>query len=218
MKLILCSEGFYTQEIVAKCEELVGKPRSAISIAVINEGYAVDHDNNLPWVLENLNTVKNNFGGNLELVNVLALDIKTIRERIMQHDVIFVVGGHTDYLMSVFNNSGFSKLLPNLLKTKVYVGSSAGSMVLGKRLSSEAYQKIYNFQDAYGVNEYLGLVDVSIMPHLDSPHFPNRKETLQEAAKKHRGVIYGLRDDSAIIVDGDNITTIGSQPLIFNKG
>src|SRR3989344_1367597 len=141
MKLILCSEGFYTEEIVIKCEELVGKPRSAISIAVINEAYAVDHDNNLPWVLENLNMIKNNFGGNLELVNLLALDIKTIKERIMHHDVIFVVGGHTDYLMNVFNTTGFSKILPELLKTKVYVGSSAGSMVLGKRLSSEAYKK-----------------------------------------------------------------------------
>ena len=55
------------------------------------------------------------------------------------------------------------------------------------------------------------------MPHLDSPEFPNRKETLIAAVKKHSGVVYGLRDDSAIVVEGDNITTIGSQPLIFDK-
>jgi dipeptidase E len=216
MKLLLCSEGFNTPELIDKCEQLVGKPKSSINVAVINEACAVE-SNNLRWVLDNLNTVKANFGGNLDLVNLLALDIHDIQERIDKCDVIFVVGGHNDYLMSVFNKSGFSEILPELLKNKVYVGSSAGSMVAGKRLSEKAYQQIYNERDTYGVNKYLELVDVAIMPHLDSPHFPNRKETLSVAAEYHSQVIYGLRDDAAIIVDGDTITTIGSEPLIFNR-
>lgn len=216
MKLILCSEGFSTKEIVDKCVELVGKPRELINVAVINEAYAVEN-NNLRWVLDDLNKVKNNFGGNLELVSLLALSIQDIKERIQKSDVIFVVGGHTDYLMSVFDKSGLSKILPEFLKTKVYVGSSAGSMVLGRRLSEEAYIKIYNERNTYGVNSYLELVNMVIMPHLDSSDFPNRKQTLLDAAKNHPGVVYGLRDDSAIIVDDDNITTIGSDPLILNK-
>src|SRR3990167_1072124 len=214
MKLILASEGFYTEEIVAKCEELVGKPRKSISVAVINEAYAVER-NNLTWVLDNLNNVRNNFGGNLELVNLLALDIETVKQRLGENDVIFVVGGHTDYLMSVFIKSGLSKILPELLKTKVYVGSSAGSMVLGKRLSEEAYIKIYNERNTYGVDKYSELVDIAIMPHLDSPNFPNRKETLIDAVEQHSGVVYGLRDDSAIVVDENNIVTIGSEPIIL---
>jgi dipeptidase E len=217
MKLLLCSEGFYTEEIVKKCEELVGKSRDSINIAVINEAYAVEHDNNLRWVLHNLNLVKDNFGGNLELVNLLALDIETVKERIEQNDVIFVVGGHTDYLMSVFNKTGFAKILPELLKTKVYVGSSAGSMVLGKRLSTKAFEKMYDEHGVYGISSYLELVDISIMPHLDSTEFPNRKETLMEVAKDNSGAIYGLRDDSAVVVVDGEISTIGSKPLILNK-
>lgn len=215
MKLILCSEGFYTEEIIAKCEELVGKLRKSISVAVINEAYAVEHDDNLHWVLDNLNTVRDTFGGKSELVNLLALDIETAKERIAMHDVIFVVGGHADYLMSVFNKTGFSKLLPELLTSKVYVGSSAGSMVAGNRFSKEAYLKIYNQDSKYGVNKYLGLIDIAIMPHLDSPHFPNRKENLLSAVGNHKGVIYGLRDDSAVVVEGGKISTIGSKPLII---
>ncbi len=214
MKLLLCSEGFYTEEIVKKCEELVGKKRDSINIAVINEAYAVEHKNNLRWVLINLDAVRDNFGGNLELVNLLALDIEIVKARIEQNDVIFVVGGNTDYLMSIFNKTGFAKLLPKLLKTKVYVGSSAGAQVLGQRLSTEAYEKIYHEKGGYGTKEYLGLVDISIMPHLDSADFPNRKETLLEAAKGHPGVVYGLRDDSAIVVEDQNIYTIGSEPYI----
>jgi dipeptidase E len=217
MKLILASAGFSTPEIVAKCEELVGKSRDKINVAVINESYAVEHEDNLRWVLDDLNRIKDNFGGKLELVNLLALDIKTIRERLELNDVIFVVGGNTDYLMSVFNKTGFSEILPELLKTKVYVGSSAGGMVLGKRLSTEAYKKIYKEEGEYGISEFMGLVDIAIMPHLDSPHFPNRKETLLEAAKDHPGVIYGLKDDSAVILEKEQVSTIGSEPLILNK-
>jgi dipeptidase E len=217
MKLILASSGFETEEIVAKCEELVGKPRKSINVAVINEAYAVEHENNLRWVLNDLNAVRDNFGGNLELINLLALDIETIKERIEKNDVIFVVGGNTDYLMSVFNKTGFAKLLPKLLKTKVYVGSSAGSMVLGKRLSAAAYFKIYGEKSEYDIDRYLELVDLTLMPHLDSRYFKNRRENLLVAAEKHSGVIYGLRDDSALVIDGDKISIIGSEPLVLNK-
>lgn len=213
MKLLLCSEGFSTEEIIAKCEELVGKTRNLINVAVINEAYAVEHENNLRWVLKNLNTVNDTFGGNAELVNLLALDIQTVKTRIGKADVIYVVGGHTDYLMSVFIKTGFSRILPELLESKVYVGSSAGSMVLGKRLSADAYQKIYGEIGKYGNNDYMGLVDLSIMPHLDSPHFSNRKEILIDAVKDHSGIVYGLRDDGALVVNGDEMTTIGSEPF-----
>lgn len=153
----------------------------------------------------------------MELVNLLALDTYEVKERLQKADVMYVLGGHTDYLMSVFNKTGFAKLLPELLKTKVYVGSSAGSMVLGKRLSDAAYLKMYKETNPYGVKNYLEVVDFSIMPHLDSPHFPLRKETLLEAIGDHSGVVHGMRDDSAVIVDGDAVYTVGSEPLILNK-
>ena len=44
---------------------------------------------------------------------MLALPLHKVEENIMKRDVIFVVGGHTDYLMHVFNKTGFVKLLPN---------------------------------------------------------------------------------------------------------
>jgi dipeptidase E len=217
MKLILASEGFYTNEIVKKCEELVGKPKDLISIAIINEAYAVQEDT-LRWVLNNLDAVRDNFGGSLELVNLLALDIGQVKDRIEKHDAIFVVGGQTDYLMSVFNKTGFTKLLPKLLKTKVYIGSSAGSMVMGHRLIPKAYEKMYGQRDEYGITRYLELVDLSIVPHLDSAKRQERRDLLKDAANDHTtSVIYGLRDDSAVVIDGSKITTIGSEPYIFNR-
>jgi len=217
MKFILCSEGFSTPNTVQKCVELVGKPQDQIKIGVINEAFAVELGDKR-WVLDNLNSVANNFKGEIDIIDLLALPIDEIEKRFEDKDVIFVVGGDTDYLMSVYQKSGFDKLLPKLLKTKVYVGSSAGSMVVGKRISADAYKLIYGEDSKWSISEYVGLVDLSVMPHLDSPHFPNRKESLLKAVGSFKGKVYGLRDDSAVVVDGDSVYTIGSNPLFIEKG
>ena len=215
MKLLLCSEGFHTDNTVRACIDLVGKPRKKTSFAVINEAYAAEHGDKR-WVITNLNSVATNFPSEMDIVSLLALPLEEVEERIMQKDAIFVVGGHTDYLMSVFVKTGFDKLLPRLLTSKVYVGSSAGSMVMGKRLSSEAYNAMYKEVVGYGTTKYLELVDFVVMPHMDSDDFPGRKDRLIEAAKIHTGKIYGLRDDSAVVVQDNKIEVIGSEPYEFN--
>jgi len=215
MKLVLCSEGFATKNIVQVCVDLCGKPQNEISIAVINEAFAVE-EGDKRWVLDNLESVFNNFFGEIDIVNLLALSIDEVEKRISNKDVIYVIGGNTDYLMTVYQKTGFDKLLPRLLESKIYVGSSAGSMVMGKRISEAAYRLIYDEDSKYGVIDYLGLVDFSIMPHLDSQNFPYRKANLLEAVGTLKVKVYGLRDDSAVIVDGDKVNVIGSEPIVIN--
>lgn len=215
MRFVLCSEGFATQNTVEACVKLCKKPQDQISVAIINEAYAVE-EGDKRWVLDNLNSVAQNFSAEIDIVDLLALDFDEVKKRLSTKDVIFVVGGNTDYLMSVFQKTGFNTLLPELLKDKVYVGSSAGSMVIGKRISEAAYRLIYGEDSRYNIKEYLSLVDFSIMPHLDSPHFPNRKETLLSAMGNFTGKVYGLRDDSAVIVNGAEISLTGSEPVVIN--
>lgn len=217
MKLVLCSEGFHTPNSVETCVKLVGKPQDQITVGIINEAYAVE-EGDKRWVLDNLNSVVNNFSAEIDIVDLLALSIEEVEKRLANKDVIFVVGGDTDYLMSVYQKTGFDKLLPKLLETKVYVGSSAGSMVVGKRINAAAYKLIYGEDSKWNIDQYVGLVDLSVMPHLDSPHFPNRKESLLEAVGSFEGKVYGLRDDSAVVIDGDDVSTIGSEPIVIEKG
>lgn len=212
MKLVLCSEGFQTPNTVQACVELCGKPQGEISVAIINEGFAVEQGDKY-WVVDNFNGVANNFKGGLDIVNLLALPLEKVEATIAKRDVIFVIGGDTDYLMHVFNKTGFSKLLPKLLETKVYVGSSAGSMVLGRRISTEAYAKIYGKHGDWGVSDYLGLVKFAIKPHMNSADFPNnRPKILEKVAKDVDFPVYGLQDDSAIVIDGAEQRFIGSAP------
>ncbi len=212
MKLVLCSEGFYTQNTVEACVKLVSKPQNEIKVAIVNEAFAVQHGDKR-WVLDNLNSVAKHFPSELDIIDLLALNIDEIEQRLSDKDVIFVVGGHTDYLMHVFNKSGFSELLPKLLEDKVYVGSSAGSMVIGRRLSTEAYTKVYGEDQDFGITEYMNLVDLAIKPHLDSDNFPNnRAKILDEFASGTDFPVYGLRDDAAIVINGDHQESIGSKP------
>lgn len=215
MKLVLCSEGFATENTVQACVNLCGKPQNEISIAVINEAFAIE-EGDKRWVLDNLNSVFNNFSNEIDIINLLALSIDEVEKRISNKDVIFVIGGNTDYLIRVYQKTGFDKLLPRLLDSKVYVGSSAGSMVMGKRISEAAYRLIYDEDSKYGITDYLGLVDFSIIPHLDSLNFPHRKANLLEAVGTFKSKVYGLRDDSAIIINGNEVNVIGSEPVIIN--
>lgn len=217
MKLVLSSAGFSAPAIVRACVELCGKAQQDISVAIINEAYAVE-DGDKYWVLDNLNDVANNFKGGLDIVDLLALPLHRVKEKIMQRDVIFVVGGHTDYLMHVFKTTGFADLLPDLLKTKVYVGSSAGSMVLGKRLPAKAYATIYAEQNTYGTDAFLEFVDFALLPHLDSPDFNNREETLAGITWPDAATIYSLKDDSAVVVRDGQQTVVGSAPLTIANG
>ncbi len=212
MKLILCSEGFYAPNTVQACVELCGKPQNEISVAIVNEAFAVE-EGDKRWVLDNLNDVAKSFPAELDIVDLLALPIDEVEERIAKKDVIFMVGGNADYLMEVFNRTGFSKLLPKLLQTKVYVGSSAGSRVIGKKVPGEAFNKVFGNHDTFGVTEYMNLVEFAVTPHMNSKDFPDRTpEMLQEAASGTAFPVYGLQDDSAIVINGSEQRFIGSPP------
>jgi dipeptidase E len=218
MKLLLTSSGLTTPEIIQACVALCAKPQDQIKVAAISEAYAVEQGDKR-WVINELNDITKNFPAEFDLINLLALMPEQIQSRASAADVIFVLGGHTDYLMHVFEKSGFTKLLPKLLKNKIYVGSSAGSMVLCKRVSTEAYQKVYGEVGTYGVTRYMELVDFAIKPHLDSELFPkNRKEVLLEISKDYDGTIYGLKDSQAIVIEDEAMGFVGGEPFCARNG
>lgn len=218
MKLILASSGFASKEAVEKCIEFVGKPAKEINFAIINEAYAVEHCDH-SWILDDMDSIRKNFGGSIEFVNLLALNITQVEERIDAADVIFVVGGNTEYLKTVFDKTGFSKLLPKLLEEKVYVGSSAGSMILGRQTSYETQDEIYGEVDYFDVHEYLNLVNFSILPHLHSKYFFARNdEWVINESKKIDGIVFALSDNAAVIVDDNKEYVVGHDYMKLLNG
>ena len=116
-------------------------------------------------------------------------------------------GGNTWYLMHWLNKSGLSDILPELLKTKVYVGISAGSIVTANEFS--LLHIYYPDEDDHGQQNGLGFVDFEIRPHLNSPWFPKvAVEHLLDLTKNIKSSIYAIDDQSAIKVDGDKVEIV----------
>lgn len=220
MKAILTSTDLTKVEGgVELAEKMIGKPRSKINVAVINEASAVQFGDQR-WVVDSLKNMADSFGGNFEIVHLLALEPAKILERVMAADMLFVLGGNTEWLKIIFDKTGFTKLLPEILRSKLYVGSSAGSMILGHRQSSENMDNFYGKEPYYGVDKYLDLLDLSFFPHL---HGDGHTETARDefAVNESKSVdhpVFALSDYAAIVVDSDEIKVIGRDYLKLIKG
>lgn len=218
MKLLLTSAGLQTQEIANALASLVGKPLSTVNVAIINEASAIEPGDKR-WFFDEMDRLRSYVGGEIDIINLLALDSETVEQRLAFADVIYVVGGVTDYLMNVFERTGFNKLLKNkLLENKVYVGASAGSMVVGQRINTDKYKEIYRKGDPeFGVTEYMALVDFAIFPHLNSPIFTrNRPEIITTATQGMSCPVYAIEDTQAVIVNDNAVRFVGGNPLTIN--
>lgn len=209
MKLILSSAGLYTKEITDEMVRLVGKPQEEISVAIINEASKVEFGDRRRWFFNELNRIRDNAGGALDMIDLQANSMSVVREQMAFADVIYCIGGNVDYLTKVFYETGFDEVLRELLKTKLYIGSSAGAMVIGTRIKSPTYGEQFRKDKTYGVTEYIGLVDLKIVPHVDSPHFPGRTREVVSAMVSDEENVYLLKDTQALSVDGDEIVMIG---------
>ncbi len=210
MKAILFSSDFVGLNAVKELEGLVGKSAKNINFAIINEACAVEDSDDNSFFVNGMHFIKNNFG-NFYLVNLLALSLDDIKKRIEKSDVIFCFGGNTEYLKTVFDETGFSDIMPELLKTKVWCGSSAGSMILGKMISSAWQNKLYGPADDYGIKSYMDLLDFSVLPHLTGGDlgFDNNDKIVFDISAGVDWDIYALSDWSAVLVDGDRVDVIG---------
>ena len=87
---------------------------------------------------------------------------------ILQYDVIYVLGGNLTNLVELHQTTNFKKTLITFLKKGIYIGESAGSIILADNvkwlyeLKKGTKPKYDVVLDSY---EGLGLVDKYIYPH-----------------------------------------------------
>jgi dipeptidase E len=137
--------------------------------------------------------------GVLELTALPTVGAERWAGWVQEADVLLVNGGDALYLGHWMRESGLAALLPSLADT-VYVGFSAGSMVLTPRIGED----FVGWKPPTGGDETLGVVDFSIFPHVDHPDLP---ENTMAAAERWAGSLpnaaYAIDDDTAIrVVDG----------------
>ena len=114
-------------------------------------------------------------------------------------DVLLVSGGDAVYLAHWMHQCGLADMLASLSDT-VWIGMSAGSMVMTPRIG----QEFVGWKAPGGSDTTLGVVDFSIFPHLDHPDIPtNTMDTAARWAACLDGPAYAIDDETAItVVDG----------------
>ena len=141
--------------------------------------------------------------GVLELTALPSIDKARWVRWVQETDVLLVNGGEATYLGHWMRQPGLADLLPSL--RAVYVGFSAGSMVLTPRIGEDFVE----WKSPTGGDETLGLVDFSIFPHLDHEMLP--ENTLADAerwAADIAGPAYAIDDETAITVTDGTVEVV----------
>ena len=137
--------------------------------------------------------------GVLELTALPSLDRRTWVPLVEETDALLVGGGDVLYLCHWMRESGLVDLLPALKET-VWVGLSAGSMVMTPAVGEDFIQ----WRPPSGDLSTLGLVGFSICPHVNGDGFPGNTMAEAEAwAATIDGPAYAVDDQTAFsVVDG----------------
>jgi dipeptidase E len=219
MRLLLTSAGVTNPSIQQALVELLGKPiadATALCIPTAQYGHPsvspemtwgfISGQERLPMVGLGWKSV-----GVLELTALPSIERERWVPWVREADVLLAAGGDALYLCHWMRESGLVDLIPSLPDT-VWVGLSAGSMVMTPRIGEDFVQ----WRPPTGDDRTLGLVDFSICPHLAPDGMPGN--TMAEAetwAAGINGPAYAIDDATAIaVVDGRvDVVSEGSWKL-----
>ncbi|HET7180974.1 MAG TPA: Type 1 glutamine amidotransferase-like domain-containing protein [Candidatus Limnocylindrales bacterium] len=154
--------------------------------------------------------------GILELTAIPSIGDDRWVSWVTEADVLLVNGGDPLYLAYHMRASGFADLLPTLEHT-VYVGLSAGSMIMAPRIGADSGR----WRPPTGGDTTLGFVDFAIYPHLDNPMLPDNTMANAELwAATMAMPCYAIDDATGIrVVDGAvDVVSEGSWKLLNAPG
>ena len=214
MKFLLTSAGITNASIRAALDDLLGKPIAecdALCIPTAMYGH--------PWLGPGANAWRFIAGqepenpmvelgwrsmGVLELTALPSIDPARWVPAVRAADVLLAAGGDALYLAHWIRESGLADLLPSLEQT-VWVGMSAGSMVMTPRIGRE----FVGWKAPSGDDRALGIVDFSIFPHVDHPELT---ENTMAAAERWAATLgnpaYAIDDATAIVVDAGRVEVV----------
>lgn len=106
-----------------------------------------------------------------------------LRAELSKHDVIFVAGGLVTYLAEHARRSGFNAIIRGLLRDgKIYVGSSAGSMIVGPTVEPFLEEEKTELPTGFVLEnpECMRLVDFAILPHDQVSEFAKQHDAIEK--------------------------------------
>ncbi|SIT86957.1 Type 1 glutamine amidotransferase-like domain-containing protein [Microbacterium sp. RU33B] len=213
MKLLLTSAGVTNDSIRSALVELLGKPieeSTALCIPTAQYGH--------PWVGPGVSAWEFISGrsenpmvdlgwksvGVLELTALPSIDDERWMPLVREVDALVVAGGDALYLHHWMRESGLADMLPSLSET-VWLGMSAGSMVMTPRIGRE----FVGWMPPAGDDRTMGVVDFAICPHLATDGGPGNPFSAAEKWAADVGhPSYAIDDQTAIRVVDSSVDVV----------
>lgn len=196
-KLFLAS---FTAYVVNDLIEFIGRRPEDVSVAFITTPADVYEDK---WFVDKDIDELIAAGFRVQTHDIKNSNEQDLYEMLKNYDVICVSGGDVFYMMEKSIYSGFFKALERLLdEGKIYVGGSAGAVLLGPSL--EPVKTLDRPELAPGLKNLNGpgFVDFVIIPHFGEEKYKDRMQKILEEYKDFQYRLIPLTNNQAIEVEG----------------
>ncbi len=211
--MLLTSNGIRNDALRSALAGLLGRRYAAARVVFIptaSVAVAGDHG----WLIDDLRLAHGLGWREFNILELNGLPEQVVLGRLRRADVIYVAGGNHYHLANSIIASGLAGGLADILRSKVYVGVSAGSMIFSRNLSERTAGAFGEQGDLRILGETrprspIGLFDWYLKPHMNSAGFPGRTPAwFERAAAKLDFPVYALDDGSAVRVRGDEVDVV----------
>ncbi|MBI2600931.1 Type 1 glutamine amidotransferase-like domain-containing protein [Candidatus Daviesbacteria bacterium] len=160
-----------------------------------------------PWMEEDRKKLID-LGFQVEELDIKGKARDELEKSLLDKDIIFVAGGNTSYLLEKAQKSGFIELAKDLVKKgKIYVGSSAGSLLACPNIEVDKIYDDGEFGKELKSYEGLSFVDFVILPHADNPKYTSYLEKIfNQYGDKYK--LKKLNDNQAFVVNNDGVELV----------
>ena len=197
--LILSSNGLSSENLIYETKKYIDSTKKTVAIVTTASVGYKEHDWNIPRLTEEMESL------GLE-VTYFDIDERSPKELAL-YDVIEFIGGNPYYLLNSLKKSNYFESLYDLVKDKIIIGISAGSLVLEETIEIiDSFESQMN--NEVGLSDFsgLGLTDLQILPHYHK--FIKKYERCEDRTTKyeqiHQCKLIRIDDGQAVFINGDD--------------
>lgn len=162
-------------------------------------------DGNVPASLNTEMETLANLGFKVKSIDLAILEPEDLEEAFSECDLFWVCGGNTLYLLQEVRRSGFDNFVTNkILEGIPYVGSSAGSIILGPDVEFERFACAITEAPNLTSYEGLNIFPFSTYVHFDKPWAKEVYKDILKFSLDNSKSFVTLHDNQFIYVNGEH--------------
>ena len=188
-------------------EDVAGKKVAFIPTAAVYPCDDAETKETLEFITKSDRAALQSLGLIVENLEVSSVSAKTVEESILNADYIFVGGGDTFFLMQELRRKSADKLISeHIRKGKLYMGTSAGSLLMQKDIVADGVENPELSPDLNGDFTALGFIDFYLYVHYGSNFWGDDDEYIRKFYAELDYV--KISDKQAVTVAGDKVEVI----------